>query len=356
VLYLVHGSYKPYVLTRTGDTSWTISALTFNDGPYLETNTTATTLTLSGTSGSVTVTASTSLFASTDVGRLIRFKDPANNWTWLIITAYTSATQVTATISGPNASAGTATINWRLGVYSYTTGWPSSITFYQNRLVLAGPSSYPDRYDMTKSGGYSATTVFYGPTSANGTVADDNSITGTLQSGQVNAIRWMAGHPQGLLIGTTSAEWIIRASSSNEVITPTNAKADVTDDKGGAYIQPLSIEGGTLFIQKARRRTFFMNYFFDQDRVRGDDLNLFSEHITRNGLISMCYQQEPCNVVWALRNDGILTGMTFYPDQSVFGWHRHTIGGVDSVVESITAIPSSDGLRDEVWLIVKSQS
>lgn len=353
VLYLVHGSYPPYVLSRTGHASWAINALVLDDGAYLETNITTTTLTLSGTSGSVTVTASASLFADTDVGRLIRWRDPANDWTWLKITAYTSTTVVTATIFGEDASAGTATVSWRLGVYSDATGYPRVITFYQNRLVLAGCSSYPDRYDMTKSGGYSSTTLYFAPTDADGLVTDDKAITGTLQSGQVNTIQWMAGHSQGLLIGTTSAEWIVRASATNEVITPTNSKADSTDDKGGAYIQPLSIEGGVLFSQKARRRLDFMNYFFDQDRVKGDDLTLFAEHITRSGVISMCYQQEPVNVVWVLRNDGVLIGMTFYPDQGVAGWHKHVIGGTDSIIESIATIPSSDGLRDELWMIVK---
>lgn len=359
VLYTIHGSYKPYAVTRTGHTAWTATAMTFNDGPYLDINTTATTLTLSGTSGSVTVTASASLFASTDVGRLIRWKDPANNWTWLTITAYTSATQVTATISGPNASAGTATTNWRLGVYSDTTGWPTTITFFQNRLVLAGCASYPDRWDMTRSGGYSATTLFFAPSDANGTVTDDAAITGTLQSGAVNKIQWMAPQSQGLLIGTTSQEWIVRASNTNEVVTPTNAKADPTDDKGGAYVKPILTEGGVLFLQNARRRLHFMGYSFEQDRVKADDLNLFSEHITRNRVISMAYQQEPVNVIWALRNDGVLAGLTFYPDQQVVGWHRHIIGGVSdadgaaAIVESIAVIPSADGSRDELWMIVQ---
>ncbi len=41
------------------------------------------------------------------------------------------------------------------------------------------------------------------------------------------------------------------------------------------------------------------------------------------------------------------------------GWHRHIIGGVsnaagdDSVVESVQVIPSVDGRRQDVWLIVK---
>lgn len=129
VLYVTHPDYPPRKITRTSDTAWSITTITLEDGPFLNTNSTTTTLTLSGTSGSVTVTASAVTgingdagFASTDVGRQIRWKDPAGNWTYLTITAYTSTTVVTADIDGPNASARTATVNWRLGVWSVTTG------------------------------------------------------------------------------------------------------------------------------------------------------------------------------------------------------------------------------------------
>lgn len=50
-MYLVHPSYAPRKLTRTGHTSWTFTEITFTNGPYLDTNTTATTLNPGATSG-----------------------------------------------------------------------------------------------------------------------------------------------------------------------------------------------------------------------------------------------------------------------------------------------------------------
>ena len=47
-------------LSRTGHTSWTLTEIDFTDGPYLSENTTSTTLTPSGTSGSINITASAS--------------------------------------------------------------------------------------------------------------------------------------------------------------------------------------------------------------------------------------------------------------------------------------------------------
>lgn len=359
VLYLVHGDYETRSLTRTANTSWSVNTMDFIDGPYLTENDTATTLTLSGTSGSVTVTASATTginggdgFQTTDIGRLIRWKDPANNWTWLEITARTSTTVVTATIKGENASAGTATKSWRLGVYSETTGYPKVITFFQDRVLLAGSSSYPDRYDLTRTGGYSDTEFQFAPSDRDGTVTDDAAITGTLQSGQVNTIQWAGTDDRGLVIGTAKREWIIRPSSSNEALTPSNAKADPFSSIGSAAIQPIQAESGTVFVQRARRRIHDIIYSFERDSLKPRDLTLPSEHITRTGVCEIKFQQEPINTIWARRTDGLLIGYTYYPDEAVFAAHRHPIGG-DGEVKSISVIPSSDGSRDELWMIVE---
>ncbi len=360
VIYLAHGLYATRALARTSATNWSIAELDLEDGPYLPINTTTTTLTLSGTSGSVTVTASATTgingnagFASTDVGRLIRWKDPANNWTWLEITAWTSTTQVTATIRGANASAGTATVNWRLGVYSGTTGYPRAIGFHQDRLVLAGCTDYPDRYDLSITGGFTSTSANFRPSAADGTVADDDAISGNLPSGEVNQIQWIATDDRGLVMGTESQEWVLRSSNNNEVLTPSTAKARPVSAIGSAYIKPIPAESAVLFAQRARRRVHELVYNFQLDRLKPRDLNILAEHITRTQITDMAFQQEPLNCVWAARTDGALLGLTYYPDQGIYAWHKHLLGGTDTKVLDVAVIPSSDGVRDDLWLIVE---
>jgi len=360
VLYLAHGDYQTRSLTRTANASWTVNTMTFKDGPYLDENSTATTLTLSGTSGSVTVTASAITginnntgFQTTDVGRLIRWKDPANNWTWLRITAHTSTTVVTATILGEAASAGTATDDWRLGVYSDTTGWPRVITFFQNRVLLAGSDSYPDRYDLTRTGGYSDTDFLFAPSDRDGTVTDDAAISGTLQSGQVNNIQWAGSDSRGLVIGTTSKEWIVRSSTQGEVLTPDNSKADPVSSTGSSYVKPVEAESGIVFIQRAERKMFDVVYSFERDQLKPRDLTITSEHITREGIKQMAFQKEQVNVIWSLKGDGTIMGMTYYPDEGVFAPARHVIGGADAAVKCLSVIPAADASRDELWMIVE---
>lgn len=70
VLYITHPDYEPRRLIRRGHRSWSFSKLRPNDGPFGDLNTTALTLTPSGVSGEITVTASDSHFANSDVGVL----------------------------------------------------------------------------------------------------------------------------------------------------------------------------------------------------------------------------------------------------------------------------------------------
>lgn len=93
VMYLVHPSHPVQKITRTSHTAWTITEVDFRRGPMQDALLDGSTLTANGRTGSVTVTASASTFASTDVGRIIKLHEG-----YAEITAYSSATSVTATV------------------------------------------------------------------------------------------------------------------------------------------------------------------------------------------------------------------------------------------------------------------
>lgn len=68
LMYLVHPNHAPMKLSRLADTNWTFEAVAWDWPAFLDENIEATTVTPSGTTGSITLTASASLFESTHVG------------------------------------------------------------------------------------------------------------------------------------------------------------------------------------------------------------------------------------------------------------------------------------------------
>ncbi len=366
VLYVVHPSYAPYKVTRTAHTSWTATAITFLDGPYLDTQqinngTRATTITVtpSATTGAnITLTASAALWTfPTDIGRIVRIKH-SSTWGYarIITDAGNSTTVAHATVV--NAfGATTASSNWRLGAWSDTTGYPGSTVFHEDRLFFSGPSFFPQRFDGSNTGDYEN----FAPSSVADVISNSNALNFSLNANDVNVIRWMTTDEKGLLLGTTGGEWVARPSSQSEGLSPTNISVKRASSYGSANIQPVQVGRATMYIQRSSKKLRELTYFYDVDGFQANDMSLLAEHVTGPGITQLAYQKEPQSIIWAVRSDGVLCGLSYERDIEKVnaGWSRHLFGGVgdaagnDAIVESVAAIPSSDGTSEELWLTVK---
>ena len=344
VMYLTHPSHETKKLSRTGHTAWTLATVDFTNGPFLDTNTSTTTFQPSGTSGSVNITASASTFVSTDVGRLIRIGDGIAK-----VTGFTSATVVAVTTSTNFANTNAVT-DWSLGAFSETTGFPSCVTFFEQRLVFAATLNNPQTIYFSKSGDYENMDANIG-----GTVADDDAIVYTIASNQVNAIRFLSP-TRTLIIGTAGGEFAVYGGGDNDAITPTNIIIKKQSNYGGANVDAVPVGNATLFLQRAKRKIRELAYNFDVDGYIAPDLTILAEHITKGGITQMAYQEEPLSIVYAVREDGELVALTYQRDQQVVAWHRHIFGGVfgtgNAVCESVAVIPT-DLDEYEVYVIIK---
>ena len=328
VMYVTHPSHEASKLSRTGHTSWTLSEVDFGEtGPYMDANTTATTLTpaSSGTGTGVNITASSTTginggdgWQTTDVGRILKFNSGE-----AVITARTNTTVVVCTITKAFANTD-ATAAFNLGSFSDTTGHPSVVTFFQQRLVFAGTSDQPQTMFFSKSGDYENMTA--------GTDADDAMIY-TIASNQVNAIKAMKA-TRTLIVMTTGGEYAVSAGTAS-AITPTNISIIKQSNYGSAGVDALSIGNATIFLQRAKRKMRELAYNFDTDGYVAPDLTILSEHITESGITQMDYQQEPYSVVWGARTDGVLAGLTYNRLENVVAWHRHIIGGKSDTTKNI---------------------
>ena len=346
VMYLCHPDYSVKKLSRTGHTSWTITEVDFTNGPYLDDNTTAVTFHSSahtvGTARDLTASAAT--FASTDVGRLVSFRTGYGE-----ITAFTSSTAVTWTIIKDTGS-GSNSVDWALGAFSDTTGYPSCVTFYEQRLVFAGTEVQPQTLYFSKSGDYESMDENRG-----GTIADDDAIIYTIASNQVNAIRFLSA-TRTLIVGTVGGEFSVSGGGSDDPVTPTNILIKKQSNHGCANIDAIPVGNVTLFLQRAKRKIRELAYNFDVDGYVAPDMTILAEHISETGINEMSYQQEPNQIIWAVREDGKLVGLTYQREQQVVAWHQHIFGGAfstgNAVCETVATIPTNDK-EYQTWIIVK---
>lgn len=378
-LYIVHPDHHPAVLTRTSHTAWTLEDITFLEYPTVF-NYNDYTITPSGTTGSITLTASSSMFESDHVGSRFKLHDGL-----VVITAYTSGTVVTGTVTaqkdkaeefssttdydvgdwvtysgtiyqcvvthdagawnGSNfladatLSATDATDYWEEGEWSDHRGYPSCVNFFEQRLCFAASSYAPQTIWMSKSADY----YNFGISTP---LQDDDACTYTISSDQVNVIKWLS--PAGVLgIGTTGGEWIL-SGGQNDVVTPTSVKVVRQSTHGSIGLQPVMVGSVHLFVQKNSKTVREFRYSFEMDSFESIDLSIISEHLTRTYTISdWAYQQAPNSIIWAVRSDGTLLGLTYLRQHEVVGWHKHTTSGS---FESVACIPGDT--EDELWAIV----
>jgi hypothetical protein len=324
VMYITHPEHEVEKLSRTAHTAWTLTDVDFTNGPYMDANITTTTLNPGshtvGTGVAVVASAVTGInsgsgFLSTDVGRLLQFGTGYGK-----ITAVADTLNITITIIEDLGSA-TASANWSLGAFSDTTGHPSCVTFFEQRLVFAGTTNQPQTIFFSKSGDYENMDANIG-----GTVADDDAIIYTIASNQVNAIRFMTA-TRTLIIGTAGGEFTVSGGGTDSAVTPTNILIKKQSNHGAANVDAIAVGNATLFLQRAKRKIRELAYNFDVDGYIAPDMTILAEHITETGITQLTYQQEPNQIIWGVRDDGELIGLTYQREQQVTAWHRHIFGG-----------------------------
>ena len=351
ILYICHSAHAPKQLSRTGHTSWTLSAYDYGDGPYLEENATSTTITPSGTTGSITLTASASLFTANDVGRNVRLQQ-ASKWGAAKITGYSSATLVNATVIDDDDSDfenTSAVTNWRLGSW-YIDNWPAGQpTFFNNRLVFCNTTAEPNAFWCSRSNDFNS----HKPTIRDGSVTDSNAVNRLITDNQVNAIFWLVVDNADMFAGTSDGPFKIWSGSTTEAFSPTKVKVDKQTRDGAANQAPTSAGDAILYVSRSTLKVRELSFSFEKDKHLSANLSLLSEHITKPGIAHVEYISEPDSLVYCILTDGSLISMTYKRDENVIAWHKQILGGTGVEVESLAAVPGIGGTFDTLYMIVK---
>ena len=177
----------------------------------------------------------------------------------------------------------------------------------------------------------------------------------TIASNQVNAIQYLKA-VRTLVVGTSGGEFTVSADGTDASITPTNVTIKRQSSFGSAGVDAIPAGNAVLFLQKAKRKIRELAYNFDSDGYVAPDLTILNDTVTKSGVNQMIFQQEPDSIIWCVRDDGVLAGLTYQRSENVVAWHRHIFGGAfgsgNAVCESAASI-SGTLTEDELWVIVK---
>lgn len=217
---------------------------------------------------------------------------------------------------------------------------PATVTFYQQRQVFANTNNEPQTIFTTQTNNFNSLRT-------SSPARDDDAVTLTIAAREVNEIRHLVSL-NTLLALTSGGEWLV-SEGQDQVLTPSTVGVRAQSFNGVSFVPPVIVNSTALYIQEKGAKVRDLGYEFTSDKYTGTDLSLMSEHLFDGFEIEeMTYASEPYSIVWMVRNDGTLLGLTFQREHQVVGWHQHM---TDGTFESVASISEDD--RDAVYVIVK---
>ena len=278
-LIVVHPDLPPQRITRTSDTAWTASAITFDSIPKHAFTLTATnpsgTLTPSAVAGNVTLTASASVFNSNHVNQYINVQPQGR----ARIVTVESATVVTAITEYPffNTSA-VIQGNWELetgyeDVWSNSKGWPRSVTFHEGRLYFGGSKSRPSTLWGSKIG------LFFDFVPIES--LDDDALEATLDTNDLNVITDIIS-ARDFQVFTTGGEFFVPQQGSDPITPLTLTFKNVSRNgiKPGTRVQ--SVDSGTVYIQRQGKSLNEFVFTDTQATYVTQRISLLSGHLLKD--------------------------------------------------------------------------
>ena len=253
------------------------------------------------------------------------------------IATVTSGISVTATtiIAAPD---NVAAKRWAEGAWSSVRGYPSAITFFEERAVygfttLDTRSIWPSeigRFEDFEAG-----------------IKDADSFGLALQTTDTG--RWLASLDV-LAAGTTGGEWILQ-TPIDEPLTPTNFTMLEQTRHGSIDIQAVEVNEAILFIDFVARKIREFTFSDARQKHVSPDLTALAEDIMVGGITSIAVQKNPDSIIWfTIANSPYLVSMTYEREQNVIAFANHPLGG-DGITESVIVTPGTS--EDIITLTVK---
>lgn len=347
-MYLSHPNYEPRKLTRTSNTAWTLAIYARTSDPF--TSEKVITGITQANPGVVT-----SVAHGFSDGDLVIIENVVGmtemNGILVTVTDKAADTFKLHDRDGTAISTSGFTAYDSAGTISNQNLLPSTVGFYEGRLAFGFAGATPEKIWISRAPTTAGVARYDDFTS--GTNADDAIITVlTPQSGKVNKVQWFAGTNRLLAIGTFGDVTKLTGSPEDEAIAPGATSAKSAAPYGCDNVMPIKRGNTIIYVQQGGLVVRSFEFDLLSDTFQAADRNLVSDHITESGVKQLAFQNGRPDILWAVRNDGVLLGLTFKSKEDVSGWHRHILGGTDVKVLSVGVIPQSAAL-DQVWVVVE---
>lgn len=360
-IYLAHEKYAPFKLTRTDHTAWTLSTFTRTNDPFKQVAITGITQANPGvfTTGAVhNLVVDDEVFIASVVGMTqVNF----NRYKVNTVPTTTTFTLKNATTGTPLNTTGFTAYSSG-GIVIATKNCPRTLAFLDStRLVYGNWGANPAGLAFSRA-----------PDSATGATRFEDFTTGSADTDavlftlspvfdKIDSIQWIANVNRQVVVGALSSIRRLHGDTIDDPISPSSINSRPINSIGSARVQPFSSGQSVFYVDLTGRRLHSFLYTFQANDFATLNQNLVSGQLGASQFDGLAQQRGDSGLLWVNRRDGALLGLTFNEIESIFGWHRHYIGG-QSVIDGVTrnrakvlsiAVEPRLGEESVLWAIVE---
>lgn len=221
-----------------------------------------------------------------------------------------------------------------------TNDYPSTVCFFEQRLMWARTNNNPNAVYASRSGDYENMDI-------SRPIRDSDSFSFRLVAGRVNAVNQLV--PLDTLISITSDSIFKITGGQAGFISPTSFISRRQNGRGGSRLNPLVVDANAFYQTSVGNTIRVIGYEFQTDSTSSNDITIFSPHLFRShNIVSWAYAQEPRSVIYAVREDGKALCFTWEKEQEVWGW---TVFETDGTFETVAVI--SENGEDRAYFTVR---
>lgn len=220
---------------------------------------------------------------------------------------------------------------------SFSEGnYPSAVGIHNQRLVLANTPKKPYTFWMSRVGEMEDFTK----TPYN---SADDAIELTFNSGTVDAITDIIPMDD-MIVFTEGKIWRVTGTKKSDLA------AYIESYSGSCGLRPFATKKSILYVDSSKNTVSNFVYSYELNGYSGQNLDILARDLLDGYYVKdVSFRDTPYGVMYAVRSDGVLLGLTYLREENIYAWHKHKTQG--GFFRNICSVDSEE--NDNVYTVVE---
>lgn len=220
---------------------------------------------------------------------------------------------------------------------SFSEGnYPAAVGIHNQRLVLANTPDKPYTFWMSRVGEMEDFTK----TPYN---SADDAIELTFNSGTVDAITDIIPMDD-MIVFTEGKIWRVTGTKKSDLA------AYIESYSGSCGLRPFATKKSILYVDSSKNTVSNFVYSYELNGYSGQNLDILARDLLDGYYVKgVSFRDTPYGVMYAVRSDGTLLGLTYLREENVYAWHKHKTQG--GFFRNICSVDSEE--NDNVYTVVE---